>query len=346
MKLLHTPHRALRTLGLILACGLAFQAAAQTTAAETSAANAPAPEDRTVAITTPAQQTPAQAAPAVGDTTQAVEPATTTLDTATADTVTVEAAPVEAATDAAAAPGSEGSYDPWQRFNRRMHRFNMVLDRHVARPVAQGYVKTVPAPVRRSVGNFFNNVGQSTTMVNALLQGKPKRAGQSLSRFVINSTVGLGGLFDPATKAHIPNTNEDFGQTLATWGWKKSRYVELPLLGPTTVRDTVGNGVDSALTSGKGALSPLRNATATARLALDGLALVEGRSQLLQYDSLRESAPDDYLLLREFWLQHRQYEILDQSGEETVAALPDYLQQETAQPSLSESSVETRVDAK
>lgn len=344
MKTLYTPRLVPRTLSLIIACGLAFQVVA----AESPAA-APAPEDRMAAIAAPAQQAPAQAAPtaAVGDATQAVEPTTTTLDTTTADTVAVEATPVEAATDAAAAaPGSEGSYDPWQKFNRRMHRFNMVLDRHVARPVALGYVKAVPAPVRRSVGNFFNNVGQSTTMVNALLQGKPKRAGQSLSRFVINSTVGLGGLFDPATKAHIPNTNEDFGQTLATWGWKKSRYLELPLLGPTTVRDTVGNGVDSALTSGKGALSPLRNATATARLALDGLALVEGRSQLLQYDSLRESAPDDYLLLREFWLQHRQYEILDQSGEETVAALPDYLQQETAQPPLSESSVETRVDAK
>ncbi len=213
MKLLHPPHRALRTLGLILACGLAFQA----TAAESPAA-------------------------AVGDANPAVESTTANLDTAPADTAIVEAS-VEPATDAAAAPGYEGSYDPWQTFNRRMHRFNMVLDRRVARPVALGYVKAVPAPVRRSVGNFFNNVGQSTTMMNALLQGKPKRAGQSLSRFVINSTVGLGGLFDPATKAHIPNTNEDFGQTLATWGWKKSRYLELPLLGPTTVRDTVGNGV-------------------------------------------------------------------------------------------------------
>ena len=339
MKTLYTPRLVPRTLSLIIACGLAFHAFA----AESPAA-ALAPADRTAAIAAPAQDSPAsKASPeaTVDYATQSIESTAAVTDTAALQTV-----PLQTATDAAAAPGSEGSYDPWQRFNRRMHRFNMVLDRHVARPVSLGYVKAVPAPVRRSVGNFFNNVGQSTTMVNALLQGKPKRAGQSLSRFVINSTVGLGGLFDPATKAHIPNTNEDFGQTLATWGWKKSRYVELPLLGPTTVRDTVGNGVDSALTSGKGALSPLRNATATARLALDGLALVEGRSQLLQYDSLRESAPDDYLLLREFWLQHRQYEILDQSGEETVAALPDYLQQETAQPSLSESSVETRVDAK
>lgn len=339
MKTLYTPRLVPRTLSLIIACGLAFQVVA----AESPVA-APAPADRTAAIAAPPQDSPAsKASPeaTVGDATQSIESTAAVTDTAALQTV-----PLQTATDAAAAPGSEGSYDPWQRFNRRMHRFNMVLDRHVARPVAQGYVKTVPAPVRRSVGNFFNNVGQSTTMVNALLQGKPKRAGQSLSRFVINSTVGLGGLFDPATKAHIPNTNEDFGQTLATWGWKKSRYVELPLLGPTTVRDTVGNGVDSALTSGKGALSPLRNATATARLALDGLALVEGRSQLLQYDSLRESAPDDYLLLREFWLQHRQYEILDQSGEETVAALPDYLQQETAQPPFSESSADTRIDAK
>ena len=91
--------------------------------------------------------------------------------------------------------------------------------------------------------------------------------------------------------------------------------------------------------------APVRKQLGELRFVLD-VALVEGRSQLLQYDSLRDRAPDDYLLLREFWLQHRQYEILDQSGEETVAALPDYLQQETAQTPLSESSVETRVDAK
>lgn len=326
MKTLPVTRKAARSLSLLFACSLAFQAAA---AENPVVADGPASENRPSIVTaSPQSELPPQVAPAtaINDDTQTDLQQTAIIDTN-------------------AAPEPEGSFDPWQKFNRRMHRFNNVLDRRVARPAALGYVKAVPEPVRRSVSNFFNNVNQSTTMVNALLQGKPKRAGQSLSRFVINSTVGLGGFFDPASKANIPNNSEDFGQTLATWGWKKSRYVELPLLGPTTIRDTVGNGVDSMLTSGKGALSPLRNVGSGTRLVLDGIAMIDGRSHLLQYDSLREGVPDDYLLLREFWLQHRQYEILDQSEETAVAVLPDYLQQENGQQTPSDKPVETRTDA-
>jgi phospholipid-binding lipoprotein MlaA len=326
MNTLPVTRKATRTLSLLFACCLVFQAAA---AENPVLADGPASENDASIVTASSQSEPApQVAPA------------------TAISEDAETHPQQTAIiDTSAAPAPEGSYDPWQKFNRRMHRFNNVLDRRIARPAAQGYVKAVPEPVRRSVSNFFNNVSQSTTMVNALLQGKPKRAGQSLSRLVINSTVGLGGIFDPASKANIPNNSEDFGQTLATWGWKKSRYVELPVLGPTTIRDTVGNGVDSALTSGKGALSPLRNVGSGARLVLDGIAMIDGRSHLLQYDSLRESAPDDYLLLREFWLQHRQYEILDQSEETAAAVLPDYLQQENDQQTSSDNPAETRTNA-
>ena len=139
------------------------------------------------------------------------------------------------------------SYDPWEKFNRRVHRFNEVVDRGVAKPLAKVYIAVVPRPVRLGVGNFFNNLSQPVSAVNALLQGKPKQAGQALGRFLLNSTLGIGGLFDPATSAKLPNKSEDFGQTLGVWGWKQSRYLELPLFGPRTVRDALGMAGDSPL---------------------------------------------------------------------------------------------------
>ncbi len=213
------------------------------------------------------------------------------------------------------------SYDPWEKFNRRMHRFNNAVDRRVAKPLAKAYVKVVPRPVRLGVGNFFSNLGQPVSAVNALLQGKPKQAGQSLGRFVMNSTLGIGGLFDPATAANIPNKSEDFGQTLAVWGWRRSRYVELPLFGPRTLRDVFG-------LIGDAPLSPTRQVEEnSARVFLQGLQLVDLRAQLLSTDSLREGAIDDYALVRDAWLQRRDYQIGGDTGR-TENDLPDYLQDE------------------
>src|SRR5690606_15422422 len=143
------------------------------------------------------------------------------------------------------------AYDPWERYNRKVHHFNRIVDENLARPLAHAYVAAVPRPVRLGVSNFFHNLGQPVSALNALLQGKPKQAGQSLARFVINSTLGIGGIFDPASDAKLPNKSEDFGQTLGVWGWKTSRYVELPLFGPRTVRDSFG-------LVGDGQLSPIR----------------------------------------------------------------------------------------
>jgi phospholipid-binding lipoprotein MlaA len=146
-------------------------------------------------------------------------------------------------------PGVEmpKSYDPWEKFNRKVHTFNNAVDRTIARPLARGYVKVVPRPVRLGVGNFFSNLGEPITALNSLLQGKPKQAGQSLGRFLLNSTLGIGGIFDPASDAKLPRKNEDFGQTLGVWGWKRSRYVELPLFGPRTIRDVFGLVGDAPL---------------------------------------------------------------------------------------------------
>ena len=215
-------------------------------------------------------------------------------------------------------------HDPWERYNRQMHRFNNAVDRTVARPLARAYVAVVPRPVRLGVSNFFSNLGQPVSAVNALLQGKPGQAAHAVGRFLLNSTLGIGGIFDPASDAKLSRRSEDFGQTLGMWGWEKSRYVELPLFGPRTVRDVVGMVGDAPL-------SPLRQVNDDAtRIPLQGLQLVDIRTQLLATDSLREGAADDYALVRDAWMQRRQYQIFgDRVQSEDEIALPDYLQDDT-----------------
>ncbi|WP_460713726.1 MlaA family lipoprotein [Lysobacter terrae] len=221
-----------------------------------------------------------------------------------------------------AAAEMPGTFDPWEKYNRRMHRFNNAVDRRIAKPLARGYVKVVPRPLRLGVSNFFNNLSQPLTMVNSLLQGKPKQASQSLGRFLLNSTVGVAGIFDPATRAKIPQRSEDFGQTLGVWGWKRSRYFELPLFGPRTVRDVFGMAGDAPL-------SPLRRVEADrVRYPLQGLQLVDMRSQLLSTDSLREGAEDDYTLVRDAWSQRRDYQIFGDRKKYDGRDLPEYLQEE------------------
>jgi phospholipid-binding lipoprotein MlaA len=227
-------------------------------------------------------------------------------------------------------PGVEmpRSYDPWEKFNRKVHVFNNAVDRTIARPLARGYVKVVPRPVRLGVSNFFSNLGEPITALNSLLQGKPKQAGQSLGRFLLNSTVGIGGIFDPASDAKLPRKNEDFGQTLGVWGWKRSRYVELPLFGPRTVRDVLGLVGDAPL-------SPIRQVEDDkTRFFLQGLQLVDVRAQLLSIDSLREGAIDEYALFRDSWLQRRNYQIGEDRKKSDDENLPDYLLEEEENPTV------------
>ena len=164
-------------------------------------------------------------------------------------------------------------------------------------------MRVVPRPVRLGVGNFFSNLGQPVSALNALLQGRPGHAGQSLGRFLVNATLGIGGLFDPATAMNIPNRSEDFGQTLGVWGWKTSRYVELPLFGPRTLRDAFGLVGDAPL-------SPIRQVEDDqARYFLQGLQLVDLRTQLFAVDAMREGAADEYALVRDAWMQRRNHQI-------------------------------------
>lgn len=219
------------------------------------------------------------------------------------------------------------SYDPWEPLNRRVHAFNNAVDRYVASPLAHAYVAVVPRPVRLGVRNFFGNLGQPVNALNSLLQGKPAEAGQALARFVMNATLGIGGVLDPASAANLPYSNEDFGQTLGKWGWRRSRYVELPLFGPRTVRDVIGLVGDAPL-------SPLRQVEGDPpRIFLQGLQLVDVRTQLFAVDSMREGATDDYALVRDAWLQRRNYQIASDELKEDES-LPDYLRDDINNPTV------------
>jgi phospholipid-binding lipoprotein MlaA len=214
------------------------------------------------------------------------------------------------------------AYDPWERFNRNLHHFNTVVDRAVARPVARAYVAVLPAPLRSKVSNFFDNLGQPATALNALLQGRGRHSAEALGRFLVNSTVGVAGLFDPATRLKMRERDEDFGQTLATWGWKRSCYLELPFFGPSTVRDVLGLVGDSPL-------QPLAQVESDkVRVGLQALGLVDRRAQLMNFDALRDEAQDDYLLVRDSWTQRRDFLIREDQNDATEgAALPDYLKE-------------------
>ena len=149
-----------------------------------------------------------------------------------------------------AAPADEDGdiYDPWESFNEKMFDFNIKLDRYVLKPVARVYKTVMPEPFQVMISNGFDNIRVVPRLVNSLLQGKVGGAGREVSRFLINSTAGIGGLFDPAKDYWgIRPSSEDFGQTLGVWGAGPGPYLVLPVLAPMTVRDGVGLGVDTLI---------------------------------------------------------------------------------------------------
>lgn len=195
--------------------------------------------------------------------------------------------------------------DPWEPFNRNMYGFNQVVDRAIYKPVAKGYDAVVPSAPRRGISNFFHNLQYPLTFVNLMLQGKVTRAMEATGRFLMNISLGGLGFFDVATKAGIPQYNEDFGQTLAVWGWKNSNYLVVPFLGPFTVRDIGGRGI-------VGYVSPtawaIREHNLYAPLILE---LISIRSSLLQIDQDIAESSDPYLFVRDAYLQNREFEIYD-----------------------------------
>jgi phospholipid-binding lipoprotein MlaA len=196
--------------------------------------------------------------------------------------------------------------DPIEGFNRAMFAFNEGLDTVLIKPVAQGYDAVLPTPVRTGVTNFFGNIADLFIGVNNLLQGKPDQAASDLGRVVVNSTVGILGLFDVATEAGLEKHEEDFGQTFGRWGAGDGAYVVIPVFGPRTVRDTAGLILDVAV-------DPVGNIDHVAtRNASVALRMIDTRADLLPADKvIAEAALDKYAYVRDGYLQRRRNLIHD-----------------------------------
>ncbi len=200
---------------------------------------------------------------------------------------------------------SDNPQDPLENFNRPIYKFNRGLDKAVLRPVARGYKAITPEPVQKGVSNIFENFEDIVTSVNGLLQGKVTQSGSDLLRVIVNSTVGLVGIFDVASSWGLDKHDEDFGQTLGYWGIKPGPYVMLPILGPTDFRDAWGKVGDYPL-------NPLRYSHDIAlRNSMTGLNLLNKRASLLQFDSQLEESIDEYAFIRDAYLQNRQYRVFD-----------------------------------
>jgi phospholipid-binding lipoprotein MlaA len=205
--------------------------------------------------------------------------------------------------------------DPWESWNRGVYKFNDVLDRAVAKPVAKTYVKVVPEPIRIGVTNFFANLETPTVMVNDALQGKFLAAANDLGRFAINTTLGLAGILDPATPAGLARNNEDFGQTLGKWGVHSGPFVELPLLGPSDLRDAPARAVDSYTNPRQ----YIKNNWIKYGLYLPDF--VDRRAALLPLDETLRNAFDPYAIVRDAYLQRRAYLVSD--GKDSNEVLED-----------------------
>lgn len=196
--------------------------------------------------------------------------------------------------------------DPYESFNRSVYDFNVAFDNAIGKPVAKAYVKVIPSPVRRGVTNFYYNLWEPSSIINATLQGKFHKAASSTARFLINSTVGLLGLFDVAAKLDVPRQEEDLGQTLAVWGVPDGPYLMLPFLGPSNVRDTSGFVVEWFTTD----MVPYLWEGSEWVVAA-GIRLVDARASVLGLEEALEFQVDPYLFLRESYRQSRLIQITD-----------------------------------
>jgi phospholipid-binding lipoprotein MlaA len=234
-----------------------------------------------------------------------------------------------------ATTGDRTPSDPIEGFNRGAYKFNDALDRGVLKPTAKAYVKVMPGWFRTGVGNFFMNLKGPGTIINQLLQGKFREAGQDTGRFLLNTTFGLGGVIDVATMNELPQHDEDFGQTLGKWGVPPGPYLVIPFLGPATVRDGPSRIADTFL-------EPLYwYDNDEVRWGSLALSLIDDRARLLPLDDTLAETYDPYAFIRDAYLQRRQYLVYDgEPPEEPLEEFEDYEEPEggaepeggTAQP--------------
>ncbi|MEQ8802967.1 MlaA family lipoprotein [Haliea sp.] len=187
--------------------------------------------------------------------------------------------------------------DPWEGLNRPIFEFNERLDQYLLKPVAKGYQAVLPDPAERGVSNFFSNLRDANSTINAVLQGRPGGAARAGSRFLLNSTIGVLGLFDVASRMGVEPYRTDFGHTLAIWGLPPGPFLMVPMLGPRTVRSGTGTVFD-AFTSVEVTIDDVR-----LRNSLFGLELIDTRARLLKAEELMSG--DRYIFVRDAYLQQR-----------------------------------------
>lgn len=220
----------------------------------------------------------------------------------------------------AAESGASSNDDPWERVNRRIYSFDEGLDRAIIRPAAMIYSHVLPAPLRTGIRNLLSNVGEPQVVINYVLQGRLGHAGHETGRFLLNTTVGLGGLIDVASGAGLEHEGTNFALTLARYGAKPGPYIYLPVVGPSTVRGVIGTAVGGALDPLYWIRYPYRTEVSIGRTLVSGLDLRAESDNALK--SLTVDATDPYATIRSAYLQNLQSQV---NGDAAPAqALPDF----------------------
>ncbi len=200
------------------------------------------------------------------------------------------------------------SIDPAEKVNRKIFAFNEKIDEYIVKPAASGYSNFIPSPLKAAINNIYNNIEDIYSIANNILQLKPKGIAEDTMRVAINTVFGLGGTIDVASKAGIPRHKEDLGQTLGYWGIPNGPYIILPILGPSTLRDSIG----TAATISAGPTMFLDVNLDAAAISYNALNIVRIRANLLDLtNSVDELALDKYNFVRNAYLQKRKYDILD-----------------------------------
>lgn len=199
-------------------------------------------------------------------------------------------------------------YDPWEGYNHWMYNFNARFDRYIFIPTVNAYKSVVPGIARTGIHNFFKNLGEFSNLANLLLQAKPTQFGRTFGRLVVNSTIGIGGLMDPATSFGLYHQNEDFGQTLGHWGLGPGPYFILPIVGPSTLRDAPSKIIDRIFHPVYEPVPWLVDIKSEEQLALGLLNGVDTRANIgFRYYEM--GSPFEYYWIRNFWLEYRKLQI-------------------------------------
>ena len=201
---------------------------------------------------------------------------------------------------------SEEDVDPFEDINRAVYGFNEAVDDNLLEPVSRAYKDHVPEVAQDRVSDFFGNLRDVSTLANQILQFKPVEGVETLGRILVNSTIGLGGLFDVASDMGLTTDDEDFGQTMGVWGVEEGPYVVIPLLGPSTVRDGVGLFVDT--TSDANMISKTEG---IGFISSSAISIIDKRVELLLVTDMIDLSDDPYIAMRSSYLQKRKYDVFD-----------------------------------